>query len=288
MQNSHFVYTFKLVIFLVSLCLGIPSAIHCQDKKVTCRPVANDNKTSLISISDEQAMRIGQLIWHNESRGKIEGLTAWNHGEDFASLGIAHFIWYPAGKSGPFVETFPSLIEYLKNNGVEMPPFLSNASGCPWPDRKSFMKSFKSPEMISLRTMLKNTIHHQVRFAALRLERALHEMLAAVPALDHARIRENFFRTAKQPGGIYALMDYVNFKGEGTSETERYQGLGWGLLQVLAEMKHGEPLHEFSKAASYVLSRRVELSPPERNESRWLRGWLNRCQTYSIERWRNF
>ena len=28
-------------------------------------------------------------------------------------------------------------------------------------------------------------------------------------------------------------MDYVNFKGEGVSSSERYRGQGWGLLQVL-------------------------------------------------------
>ena len=32
------------------------------------------------------------------------------------------------------------------------------------------------------------------------------------------------------------LIDYVNFKGEGVLETERYRGRGWGLLQVLEGM----------------------------------------------------
>jgi hypothetical protein len=37
---------------------------------------------------------------------------------------------------------------------------------------------------------------------------------------------------------------------------------------------------EFSAAAKRVLERRVKNSPSERGESRWLAGWLNRCETY--------
>ena len=48
-----------------------------------------------LTLSPEEARRIGRLIWRNESGGTRGGLTSWNAGEDFASLGIAHFIWYP-------------------------------------------------------------------------------------------------------------------------------------------------------------------------------------------------
>lgn len=281
MQNYHFIKTFIIVAALFALSAGCPAFSQKTGQRLPNDTASTAKSISVISISDQEAAEIGKLIWHNESRGKIEGLTAWNHGEDFASLGIAHFIWYPAGKSGPFIETFPAFIDYLKSRRVRIPAFLSNAAGCPWPDRKSFMQSFNSPQMFSLRTLLKNTIHHQVRFAALRLEQALPQMLKAAPAKDHARIRENFFQIIRQPQGLYALMDYVNFKGEGTSETEKYHGYGWGLLQVLTEMRAGPPLQEFSRAASYVLTRRVKLSPPERNEARWLKGWLNRCSTYN-------
>ncbi len=47
---------------------------------------------------------------------------------------------------------------------------------------------------------------------------------------------------AASPNGVYALVDYVNFKGEGTLATERYQDHGWGLLQVLEGMK-GRSFH---------------------------------------------
>src|SRR5438132_6606782 len=82
-----------------------------------------------IQLSDSQALRIGTRIWQNESGGTIAGLTAWNYGEDFASLGIGHFIWYPAGRRGPFEESFPLLVRYFKRNGVNIPDWLMNS--CP-------------------------------------------------------------------------------------------------------------------------------------------------------------
>ena len=236
---------------------------------------------SEIRISDAEADRIGQKIWRNECHGTRDGLTAWNKGEDFPSLGIGHFIWYPEGKRGPFKESFPGLKDYLQSQGVKLPRWLAAAQACPWPDRASFMADFRSPRMEELRSLLASTVGQQARYAALRLEAALPKMLAAAPADEREKIRRNFYRVANSPGGLYPLMDYVNFKGEGTSPTERYQGEGWGLAQVLAGMSdNGSPAAAFAKSADRVLTRRVELSPPARGEKRWLAGWRNRLATY--------
>lgn len=234
-----------------------------------------------IQLSDQQALEIGQRIWRNECEGTITGLTAWNHGEDFASLGIGHFIWYPAGKTGPFSESFPALLSFLKSHKIKLPRWLSRARCCPWPDRQAFMKDFSGTKMKELRKILAETVAFQARFAALRLEGALAKILAAAPRNDQERIRSRFYQVASQPVGLYALMDYVNFKGEGISPTERYRDQGWGLLQVLQEMGEGPPLVEFARAAALVLTRRVANSPPERNESRWLAGWRKRCESYA-------
>ena len=91
-------------------------------------------------------------------------------------------------------------------------------------------------------------------------------------------------RLARTPQGCYALVDYVNFKGEGVLHTERYQGQGWGLLQVLESM-HGTceaaAVDEFSSAAKAILTRRVRNAPTQRHESRWLTGWIRRVNSYS-------
>jgi hypothetical protein len=235
-----------------------------------------------IHISAAEADKIGARIWRNECAGTRDGLTSWNKGEAFASLGIGHFIWYPAGRRGPFKESFPALRDFLRAQGVELPRWLAEAEACPWSDRAAFMADFRSPRMEELRSLLASTVGLQARFAALRLEQSLPSMLAAAPAAERDRIRANFYRVAAAPGGLYALMDYVNFKGEGTSPTERYDGEGWGLLQVLAGMSEGgKATAAFSRSADKVLTRRVELSPPARGEKRWLPGWRNRVATYA-------
>jgi hypothetical protein len=135
--------------------------------------------------------------------------------------------------------------------------------------------------MKELRSLLAGTIAYQARFAALRLQRALPRMLEAVPGGEREKIRENFERVAGEPQGLYALVDFVNFKGEGTLTSERYRGEGWGLLQVLEEMGKGPATLEFSRAADKVLTRRVANAPVARNEKRWLPGWRNRIRTYA-------
>jgi len=254
----------RLLVSVACLALGVSAGLATE-----------------IKVSDAEADRIGKKIWRNECAGTRDGLTSWNKGEDFPSLGIGHFIWYPQGKRGPFKESFPALKDYLQSQGVELPGWLASAKACPWPDRAAFMADFRSPRLEELRSLLASTVGQQARFAALRLESALPQMLAAAPAGEREKIRRNFYRVANAPGGLYPLMDYVNFKGEGTSPTERYQGEGWGLAQVLAGMSDtGSPTTAFAKSADRVLTRRVELSPPARGEKRWLPGWRNRLATY--------
>ncbi|OGR57774.1 MAG: hypothetical protein A2X36_03390 [Elusimicrobia bacterium GWA2_69_24] len=236
-------------------------------------------------ISDEEAWRIGQNIWRNESGGSTAGLTSWNFGEEFASLGIGHFIWFPVSYHGPFQQSFPMLVEYLEKNGALVPEWLLLSPECPWSSREEFLAAKETPRMRELRFLLESTVRLQARFAAERLRGSLPKMLSAVSKRRRPRIQSQFERVWRQPGGVYVLVDYANFKGEGTHLQERYGRTGWGLLQVLERMERAtegpEALSEFAASARSVLIRRVRLSPPERRESRWLRGWLSRLKTYS-------
>ncbi|TPW20692.1 MAG: hypothetical protein FD126_1422, partial [Elusimicrobia bacterium] len=237
-----------------------------------------------IRLSDSEALRIGKLIWRNESGGTVDGLTHWNTGEDFASVGIGHFIWYVEGGSGPFVESFPALLSFLIVNDAGVPDWLAEARGCPWPTRAAFYRAFRTKRMNSLRQLLASTVDLQARFAAHRLEGALPKLLENARPEDRPALRARFYAVAAHARGVYALVDYVNFKGEGISPTERYSGLGWGLLQVLEAMPDTVPgeraVADFSESARKVLERRVALSPPARGESRWLPGWTKRVATY--------
>ena len=236
-------------------------------------------QASPAALGDSQALEIGRRIWNNECAGTVDGLTSWNKGEEFPSLGIAHFIWYPAGRTGPFEESWPGLARFLQAQGAPVEDWMLGP--CPWKNRAAFMADIDGPRLTALRSMLSKTVAAQARYAAMRMEAALPKMLAATPSSQRAKIESNFRRVAAQPLGFYALMDYVNFKGEGVNPAERYNGQGWGLLQVLETMPStGNALPEFARAADAVLTRRVQNAPPARNEAKWLPGWRNRLQTY--------
>jgi hypothetical protein len=243
-------------------------------------PVVSEAPDSVLRISPQQAMRIGQRIWQNEGAGKVENLIVWNEGEDFPSLGIGHFIWYPAGVAGPFVESFPDFLDYLAQTRP-LPPWLTKTAYAPWPDRTAFFADMNSTRMDSLRDLLQSTITEQTRFIIRRLQAALPRLLAAASGeRQRQHIRRQFNRVAATARGIYALVDYVNFKGEGLSEQERYQGHGWGLFQVLDSMRPdaADAIDEFIRAANEVLTRRV--ANAERDETQWLPGWRRRLETY--------
>ncbi|MGI8432822.1 MAG: hypothetical protein ACR2II_12165 [Chthoniobacterales bacterium] len=238
-----------------------------------------------ISLSHQDAMRVGRKIWQNECGGSVAGLTSWNAGENFASLGIGHFIWYPAGARGPFEESFPAFVRYVEKRGAKLPDLVLEKKGeaCPWNSRAEFIAATSSPQMKNLRTFLTDTIDLQADFLVQRLRNALPKMLAAAPAGEREKIEQRFNQLANRAHGCYALIDYVNFKGEGVLESERYKGRGWGLLQVLKGMSDdsgASPLGEFAGSAERALRARVQNSPPERKEQRWLPGWLARVQSY--------
>ncbi len=241
--------------------------------------------SAAISLSHQEAMRIGRKIWQNECGGSVAGLTSWNVGENFASLGIGHFIWYPAGARGPFEESFPPFVRYVEKRGAKLPELLLGKKGgaCPWNSRAEFLAAESSTRMKHLRIFLTDTIDLQADFMVERLRNALPKMLAAAPAGEREKIEQRFNRLANRAHGCYALIDYVNFKGEGVLETERYKAKGWGLLQVLEGMSDASsasPLSEFADSAERVLRERVKNAPPERKEQRWLAGWLGRVETY--------
>ncbi len=248
-------------------------------------PASSAATGSGVKLSDADATAIGKKIWKNECNGTVEGLTSWNAGEDFPSLGIGHFIWYVKGRPGPFAESFPQLIAYMKQRGVAMPRWVAEADGSPWISRSRFLAEQNAPQMKELRTFLANTVPVQTGFIVQRLEQALPKMKAATSnAADKQRLHDNFYKVASTRTGVYALIDYVNFKGEGIKPEERYNGQGWGLRDVLLEMKPtpgGQAAaNEYSEAAKRVLSRRIANSPSSRGESRWKAGWMTRCESY--------
>lgn len=220
-----------------------------------------------VSLFGMDVKTIAQKIYQNECASNPKYLVHWNKGESFPSLGIGHFIWYPKGINERFEESFPKFVAYLTYHDKPVPTWLKGDA--PWHTKEQMLGSGKAKE---LKKLLLETMDLQASFMAERLQNVLPQ---------DAHIKKQFRRVAQSEQGYYLLIDYLNFKGEGTNPKERYADTGWGLMQVLGCMQGtGDAKHEFANCAKKVLQERVKNSPLERGEKRWLKGWMNRIDTY--------
>ncbi|MBF7073824.1 hypothetical protein ISG33_10480 [Glaciecola sp. MH2013] len=288
-----------LITFIFALLVYTAIDLHAQQTSLDQTPPI---EKLALKLSKHQLSNIGLKIYRNETGAKKENLIAWNQGEDFASLGIGHFIWFPKDLNSRFTETFPDLLDFFIKNDVEMPLWLRTTRDLPWGTKEAFKAARRGDKMQSLEKLLLSTFNHQIEFIYERMQAALPKMLA--PALleelgiqgMEEGIEARFNSLLQSEQGLYALIDYVNFKGEGIAASERYEGMGWGLLQVLVNMEvEGEKegldeaqhnianeLKAFSDACKKVLSRRVANSTQPEVEQRWLPGWKKRCDTYKV------
>ena len=243
-------------------------------------------KSNIANLSTSEIRTIGDKIFRNESGGDKDKLVHWNVGENFASMGIGHFTWYPAGRRNRYGNTFPGLLDHLQSNGVQLPVWVQKArhSGAPWRTKNELKYAKRSPKVQQLQNLLYQTRYIQAGYIFERAKRAMPRLVKATPPHLRAHVAQNLNAVANTPGGWYALIDYVNFKGEGLSRKGGYKGQNWGLLQVLENMRPSQPgqmaLNNFADSAIQILARRVRNSNPKRGESRWMRGWTIRCNTY--------
>lgn len=252
---------------------------------------AKDLHVPQLVLPGDLAKKIGQKIWLNETGGKPDAITAWSANEEFASLGIGHFIWFPVGKWLPFEESFPALLEFMRKKNVRLPAWLDQTQipANPWTSRAEFRKNANSPQMKELRQFLLDTVPEQTQFMVARAQGAMEKILKTTPdGTEREHIVIQFTRVIRASENFYPLIDYINFKGEGTNpneaamnrETGRRQG--WGLKQVLLKMNGdtSDPKAvraEFADAAQFVLQQRVRNLPSNRV---FEVGWLRRVATY--------
>jgi hypothetical protein len=254
------------------------------------RAAALHRANARFELPGDLAAKIGAKIWMNETGGDEREITAWNSGEDFMSLGIGHFIWFPAARPERFGESFPAMLEFLRARGVAIPAWLDKhpVPPAPWKDKRDFERNYDAREMVELRQLLKRSIGEQTQFLIQRARLALPKILATLEtAREKEHVERQFRRMADASSTLYPLIDYVNFKGEGVLASETVPGKrsgkpeGWGLKHVLLEMSGSErgqaALDEFARAARKVLTRRVANNPAD---ARSKAGWLGRCDTY--------
>jgi hypothetical protein len=257
-------------------------------------PFANGSDSFRVNLSPKAIFFIGLKIWHNESGIKVAGLTAWNQGESFASLGIGHFIWLPASagdyNSQVNRDSFSQLIRYMQKRGVKNIPTWLNRDPippCPWSTRTEFIANFTSPKMYELRQFLFRTIPIQMSYLIYRFQQAVPNMLAAASVEHRNTIDHNLRMLMHSPYGLYGLIDYVNFKGDGSFSAKngrRNDPKVSGLLQVLEEMclapDYLTTEEAYVWAARRILIGRTFNADNNNNDARWLYGWLQRVNSY--------
>jgi len=250
-------------------------------------------QASKIGLSDRQAGIIAHKIWLNEGSGKRSRLVWWNKGEEFASVGIGHFIWYTADRRMWFWEAFPPMLRFLIDHGARPPDWLTPETPCVWNSYEAWLKARRvnAPKMRQLVDFMEKTMDLQARFMLHRLNDSFPKILAYASRYGQEKtVKMNYRRLLYRPDGsidphgAYILIDYINFKGDGINRGERYGGKGWGLYQVLTRMntKDPDPYHAFAVAGKWVLERLTHIAPPERRLWRFRKGWFNRMNTYDV------
>jgi hypothetical protein len=268
-----------------------PKTAARQPEAPTSSGKSTDFVAPQLVLSADVAKKVGQRIWFNETAGHRDAITAWNANEEFASLGVGHFIWYPAGKAAPFEESFPRLLEFLRKENTHLPSWVDRTPipPNPWTSRTDFKRNFNSPEMRELRQFLLETVTGQTQFLVARAQGAMGKILEDTQdKAEREHIIAQFSRITHASKDLYPLIDYINFKGEGTNpaettvDPETGKRQGWGLKQVLLKMNGStsDPqaaLAEFTDAAQFVLQQRVRNHSANRI---WEAGWLRRVESY--------
>ena len=172
---------FRKLINMMSLVLLVVSILvfgllH-RDKAAQQFKDVSATVFNLPSLSDASYDWIGSRIYQNEANGEADKLTHWNEGEDFPSLGIGHFIWFPRGIDAPFDEQFPGMVSFVRQNtpdNLQMPDWLQELEpfDAPWISKKQFDQVRSSPEMSALRTWLVETQQYQARYIVSALNNA--------------------------------------------------------------------------------------------------------------------
>ena len=245
-----------------------------------------NDELRVIQLSTQEAKLIGAKIFQNECAGKKDCLVAWNEGENFPSLGIGHLIWYPTKIEGQFYESFPALVDLMKQQHISLPEYFAQLEpfDAPWPTRNHFLAVEHSQPVTELRNFLATHSDIQIYFMVTRSQQALRRILDNTAPHLRQQLTHKINTMLSSPLGVYPLIDYVNFKGEGLLPSETYQSQGWGLKQVLLQMPRAVTSEnvrsEFAEAAKQVLWRRVNNASNPIEKDRWFPAWVKRINTY--------
>ncbi|WP_308874745.1 hypothetical protein [Thiothrix subterranea] len=149
------------------------------------RPAVGAGVSGMPTLSGQELLLIADHIFKNESGGDPDKLVHWNDGENFASMGLGHFTWYPAGRAARFGNTFPDLLGHLQSNGVQLPAWVQQAryQGAPWRTKAKLMRAKQTGQVRELQDLLYQTRLLQAAYIVDRTRRAMPKLVNAAPRI---------------------------------------------------------------------------------------------------------
>jgi hypothetical protein len=226
------------------------------------------------------------LAWQQNSDGTHMNATG------YVGIGLGSYIWYGANNRENYVEDWPTVAQALQSHDVTLPAWALGV--CPWSNEADFdaANTPGSPyyaDIQALNTTLQTdpaALDVQFRFGPwARLLRGVTpnsdtpgdymfgydpikapNALISLPPGEAELIGANFSAVSTVQGfghplGMYALVDYDNFKGEGTAVTEIHNTQHWGESAVLEKMGpldiQIDPLTTFINSGLEVLHDRI-------------------------------
>jgi hypothetical protein len=243
-------------------------------KRVVLKENSFDGTQFITKIRNKKDKMFNQLSV-NEGTKEKKNLAFWSTNEAFPSLGIGHFIW---GTDGVYDYVFPQFVDFLLEKSEETPPaftfptkyqtslynklIVNGKLTYPkeaWKDKESFDKSTITSELRNFldETEVKNM---QREFIMQRAYKSIYSIIETEkdPTIK-TKLKTRINKLINESDNSrFALLDYINFKGNGLKTTERVNGKGWGLKQVILGMNDPIDLNSFIISAKARLKVRLD------------------------------
>ncbi len=269
---------FLMQVFMILFFVAY-SHLLAQDSPNNCSstlnalPQESAAGENFIFFTDAQLTDLGHRLW--ETYNSEKKIILWDE-RGFACVGIAQFLWEPAGVNTIFGDDWRSCALALKSQGVALEDWMLGPS--PWSSEEEFNRAVEQhdPRLEQLRVSLSTplVIREQARVIVERFQKALflnseNSILNNLPPgeaellLANAKAVANVCDENQRPLGLFALIDYTHFKGEGLDGG--YNTQSWGLQRVLWNMQNIDPafvrthsaLEIFVASAEEILEERI-------------------------------
>lgn len=229
--------------------------------------------------NEEKMSVLENKIKRNEASSQ-DKVIYWHLHEPFPYLGVGRFIWFPRDSSFSYEEDFPSLLKFMKDKGHKLPAWLDQDFTCPWTTRQEFEKDQK--RQLELKQVLETGFELQIKFLVTNSFETFEKIVDSFDENVKSEMKNKIEHLLEDPRGLYALIDYCQFKGSGLNEKEFKDGRGFGLKQVIEALPvESLNVESFVKTAKDILKERAKNS--HGLDEKWLSSWINR-----LDRYRNF